>query len=139
MQVLLLAGNAKAQNTGRDASFLKGLCPLRSDSLVNWGSVTSHVDRQAQLVPRSLPFFPMAFRSTVGDYGRIVLSFVVDTMGHVAPGSVSVEESTDARLSAWGCVVALTIRYLPAMAAGRPVNALTEQAISYNIIGAGRP
>jgi hypothetical protein len=137
VHVLFLAGVAQSQGTGRDSVFLVGQCPLRTDSLVNWDSVASHVDRQARLLPASLPLFPMGLRSTVGDSGRIVLSMVVDTLGHVSPGGVSVEESTDARLSAWGCIVALTIRYLPARAAGRPVSALTEQALSYNIIGAG--
>lgn len=139
MQVCFVAGVVQSQSAGRDSVFLLGQCPLRTDSLVNWESVASHVDVQARLVPASLPRFPMGLRSTVGNSGRIVLSMVVDTLGHVAPGSVSVEESTDARLSAWGCIVALTIRYVPAMAAGRPVSALTEQALSYNIIGAGRP
>ncbi len=88
MQVLFLAGVAQSQSAGRDSVFLRGQCPLRTDSLVNWDSVASHVDRQARLMPASLPRFPMGLRSTVGDNGRIVLSFVVDTLGHVAPGSV---------------------------------------------------
>jgi hypothetical protein len=139
VHVCFVTGVAESQGAARDSAFLVGQCPLRTDSLVNWDSVASHVDRQASLLPASLPLFPMGLRSTVGNSGRLVLSMVVDTLGHVAPGSVSVEESTDARLSAWGCIVALTIRYLPAMSAGRPVSALTEQALSYNIIGAGRP
>ncbi len=68
--------------------------------------------------------------------GRIVLSMVVDTTGHVQSGSLSVEESTDADLSAWGCTVALHLRFTPASAKDTPVTALVELPLSYHV---GRP
>ncbi|CAN5398967.1 hypothetical protein BH09GEM1_BH09GEM1_28030 [soil metagenome] len=140
VQVLSLAPAARAQDASRDSVFTTGPCRIRSDSVVAWDNIASHVDRQPRVVPATLPMFPMRLRSTDGYSGRIVLSMVVDTLGRVQPASVSVEESTDPRLSSWGCIVALTLRFAPALVAGRPVSALTEQALSYNFSGApGRP
>lgn len=140
VQALALPSTAHAQDAARDSVFTTGPCRTHTDSAVVWESVASHVDRQPRVVPATLPMFPTRLRSTDGYSGRIVLSMVVDTLGHVQPASVSVEESTDPRLSSWGCIVALTLRFTPALVAGRPVSALTEQALSYNVSGSpGRP
>jgi hypothetical protein len=127
---------ARAQAAGRDSVFTVGPCRIHTDSLVDWQGVASHVDRQARVVPGTVPRFPMRLLSSDGYSGRIVLSMVVDTAGRVEPASVSVEESTDSRLSSWGCIVALQLRFAPATVAGRPVSSLTEQALSYEV---GRP
>ncbi len=65
--------------------------------------------------------------------GRIVLAMVIDTTGGVVQGSVSVEESTDPRLSTWGCLVVYQMRFTPATVAGKRVVSLTEQPLSYNV------
>lgn len=43
---------------------------------------------------------------------------VIDTAGRVMPGTVGISESTDPRLSAWGCTVAFELRFVPATVGG---------------------
>lgn len=131
---------AEAQIANADSVFSVGPCRIRTPEPVKWEDVVSHVDQPPRIVPATIPFFPTHLRTSRGYSGKIVLAMVVDTAGRVEPGSVSVEESTDSRLSAWGCLVALQMRYLPALVGGKPVSALTEQPLSY-IMGRvpGRP
>ena len=131
---------AEAQVANADSVFTLGPCRIRTSEPVKWEDVVSHVDQPPRIVPATIPHFPMHLRTSTGYSGKIVLAMVVDTAGRVEPGSVSVEESTDSRLSAWGCLVALQMRYLPALVGGKPVSALTEQPLSY-IMGRvpGRP
>lgn len=63
---------------------------------------------------------------------RIVLAMVIDTAGRVMPGTVSIGQSTDPALSAWGCTIAFDLRFTPALLAGKPVNATGEQPLSFN-------
>lgn len=124
---------ASSQDVAKDTVFKIGPCQIKTAELVKWDEVASRVDRPARVVPATLPFFPMHLRTRDGYSGRIVLSMVIDTAGRVEPGSVSIEESDDARLSSWGCLVALQLRYFPATVAGKPVMALTEQPLSYSV------
>ena len=105
---------------------------IRTSDVVRWGDVASRTDQPPRVIPASLPFFPTHLRTRDGYSGRMVLAMVVDTLGRVDPGSISVEESTDPRLSNWGCIVALQLRFLPATVAGHPVPALAEQTFSYS-------
>src|SRR4051812_50049050 len=102
--MFVYADVAQSQATNRDSTFRVGQCPIHTDSLLNWDKVANHVDRQARLVPASLPLFPMGLRSTGGNSGRIVLSMVGDTLGRVEPASLSVEGSTNPRLRAGGWI-----------------------------------
>jgi hypothetical protein len=75
---------------------------------------------------------PVDFRDRDGNYsGKIVVAMVVDTTGSVVPGTLSIEESNDPRLSAWGCMAALLLRFTPATVGGKPVMALTEWPFSF--------
>ncbi len=113
--------------------FNTGPCRIRTAEPMKWEDVAERVDVTPRLVPATFPRFPMHLRTRDGYHGRMVLSMVVDTAGLVEPGSISVEESTDPRLSAWGCVVALQLRFVPATLAGRRVSALVEQPFSYSV------
>ena len=124
---------AEAQIANADSVFTLGPCRIRTSEPVKWEDVVSHVDQPPRIVPATIPSFPMHLGTSRNYSGKIVLAMVVDTAGRVEPGSVSVEESTDPRLSAWGCLVALQMRYLPAIVAGKPVSALTEQPLSYEM------
>ncbi len=50
MQALALPCLAHAQGTGGDSAYTIGPCHIRTDSLMNWDAIASHVDRQARLV-----------------------------------------------------------------------------------------
>ncbi|MES2179367.1 MAG: hypothetical protein V4550_16025 [Gemmatimonadota bacterium] len=100
---------------------------------MKWDSVVSAVDQPARIVPSTVPRFPMHLRTENAYSGRIVLAMVIDTTGGVVQGSVSVEESTDPRLSTWGCLVVYQMRFTPATVAGKRVVSLTEQPLSYNV------
>ncbi len=127
-----LPARANAQVANADSVFRTGPCRFRIAEPFNWESVISRPDHAPQVILSTMPSFPMHLRNR-GEYsGRIVLAFVVDTLGRVEPATVSVEESTDPRLSSWGCLVALQLRYVPAAVGGHAVSALTEQAFSYS-------
>jgi hypothetical protein len=120
------------QRPANDSTFLTGRCPtLVADSSVKWESVVDTPDRPARMLPESRPLFPLFLRRD-GYNGKVVLGMVIDTSGRVAPGTVSVTASTDSRLSAWACAIALDLRYAPALVANKPVNALSEQPLSYS-------
>ena len=79
-----------------------------------------------------MPHPPLTFRDKDGNYsGRIVLTLLVDTTGHVVPGTVSVTESTDPRLSMWGCGIALGLQYNAALSGGRPALTMVDQPLTY--------
>ena len=136
--ILLLASSVAlpqvlcGQRTDTDPTFLTGRCPtLVADSSVKWDSVVDTPDRPARMLPESRPPFPMFLRRD-GYSGKVVLGMVIDTLGRVVPGTVSVTASTDSKLSAWACTIALDLRYAPALVANKPVNALSEQPLSYS-------
>jgi hypothetical protein len=131
VSALLLARETPAQSASADSSFRTGPCPTRSDSTVDWNTVVTTPQTPARVLPASLPRFPVHLRRD-GYSARIVVAMVIDTTGRVMPGTVSISQSTDPQLSAWGCTVALDFRFTPATVAGRPVNALSEQPLSYN-------
>lgn len=128
---------AIGQEVKPDSVFKTGSCPTHLADAVKWDDVVTEVDEPARIAVATIPRFPMHLRSSSGEYsGRVVLGVVVDTAGNVMPGSVTIDESTDPKLSAWGCLIAFQMRFAPATKGGKAVNALAEQAFSYN---SGRP
>lgn len=90
-------------------------------------------DVRATMKRGTVPHPPLTFRGPDGTYrGRIVLALMVDTTGHVVPGSVSVADSTDPRLSHWGCTIAEQLQYLPATFNGKPVLTMVDQPLAYS-------
>jgi hypothetical protein len=124
---------AQSPSAAADSTFRTGSCRIRTPEAFRWEDVVERTDQPPRVIAATMPMFPMHLRTRGGDYsGRLVLAMVVDTLGRVEPATVSVEESTDPRLSNWGCLIALQLRFLPAKAAGHHVPALVEQAFSYS-------
>lgn len=131
---LAIPGAAIAQEAKADSVFKVGSCPAHAAGTVNWDEVVTEVDEPARIVFATVPRFPMHLRDDSGVYyGRVVVAMVVDTAGSVMPGTVTIDESTDPKLSAWGCLIAFQMRFTPARKAGRIVNALGEQAFTYDM------
>jgi hypothetical protein len=131
LALVAFPGSSLAQSPTADSTFLTGDCPTRSAGSVKWDDIVTAPDRPARLLAASAPRFPTHLRRD-GYSGRIVLAMVIDTAGRVMPGTVSIAESTDPALSAWGCMIAFDLRYMPARVAGKPVNATGEQPFSFN-------
>ena len=63
--------------------------------------------------------------------GRVVLSFIVDTLGRAEPSSVRVTSSTSPAFDQPAREVVLRSRFVPGRNGGRPVRVLVEQAVSF--------
>jgi len=122
--------SVQGQDMHADSTFLTGLCPTRFADSVKWDNVVTGPDQPARMLPESRPRFPVYLRRDGYD-AKVVLGMVIDTLGRVVPGTVSVTASTDPKLSAWACTIALDLRYAPALVANKPVNALSEQPLSF--------
>jgi hypothetical protein len=122
-----------AQTISRDTTFGVGACrTTAAPEPAIWARVIADADSAPRLLPGTVPGAPMFLRDRSGNYrGRVLLSFVVDSTGWVVPGTISVDESTDARLSEWACKVAVVLRYRPAHKGGVAVYVLKDQALSY--------
>ena len=122
-----------AQTISRDTTFGVGACrtSAAAESPI-WARLTADADSAPRLLPGTVPIAPRFLRDRSGNYrGRVLLSFVVDTTGWVVPETISVDESTDARLSEWACKVAVMLRYRPAYKNGVAVYVLKDQPLSY--------
>lgn len=125
--------NLSAQTVARDTTVGVGACRTSAAAgSAIWERLAADADSAPRLLPGTVPVAPLFLRDRAGNYrGRVLLSFVVDTTGWVVPGTISVEESTDARLSEWACKVAVMLRYRPAHKNGVPVHVLKDQPLSY--------
>lgn len=117
LTVLAASSVSRAQGVSADSTFLTGRCPTRSEASVDWDAVVTAPEKPPRLVPASFRQFPLHLRRD-GYSARIVLAMVIDTAGRVMPGTVGISESTDPRLSAWGCTVAFELRFVPATVGG---------------------
>jgi TonB family protein len=63
--------------------------------------------------------------------GRVVLSFIVDTLGRAEPASVRVVSSTSPAFDQPARGMVLGSRFAPGRNGGRPVRVLVEQAVSF--------
>jgi TonB family protein len=69
----------------------------------------------------------------MGVSGRVVVLFVVDTLGTVEPGSLRVLSSTHAAFEAAAREAVLKSRFQPARIRGRPVRQLVQQPLSFHV------
>ena len=130
---IITSRDVSAQTLSRDTTFGVGACRTSApaESAI-WERLTADADSTPRLLPGTVPMAPLFLRDRSGNYrGRVLLSLVVDTTGWVVPGTISVDESTDARLSEWACKVAVMLRYRPAHKNGVPVFVLKDQPLSY--------
>jgi protein TonB len=88
------------------------------------------VDREVVALRGTVPRYPSVL-ANAGVEGTVLLQFVVDTLGRVEPGSVTVLRA-DHPLFAQSVREALTrMRFVPAEAAGRKVRQLVDQPFTF--------
>jgi hypothetical protein len=124
--------SVNAQAAPNDSTFRLGFCSQRSADSSVWTRLVETPDVRATMKHGPVPHPPLTFRDKDGIYrGRIVLALMVDTTGRVVPGTVSVAQSTDPRLSLWGCAIAEQLQYSPATSGGKPVLTMLDQPLTY--------
>jgi TonB family protein len=90
------------------------------------------VDEPPERIGGPSPRYPDLLRQ-VGTEGTVLLQFVIDTTGHVEPGSLVVISATHRAFEAPALEAALRSRYRPARVRGRTVRVLVQQAIAFTI------
>jgi protein TonB len=100
------------------------------------GPLTEHaVDRPVlALAGSAAPRYPEPLR-LAGVEGRVVARFVVDTLGRVEPGSVTVVRATHAAFATATVAAVGAMRFVPAEARGRRVRQLVEQPFEFRLDG----
>jgi hypothetical protein len=78
-----------------------------------------------------LPALPESLRDSEVRTGTVLARFVVDTMGTVIPGSVTIASSPHGLMSAQVCVAILTARFTPAWDDGRHVYARVDMPVRF--------
>jgi TonB family protein len=68
-----------------------------------------------------------------GVEGRVVVRFVVDTLGSVEPGSVTVVSATFSHFESSAREAVATCRYRPARMNHRPVRVLVQAPIEFRL------
>jgi protein TonB len=90
------------------------------------------VDEPVVPVYQPAPRYPPALQQ-MGVSGRVVVLFVVDTLGTVEPGSWRVLSSTHPAFEAAAEEAILKSRFQPARIRGRPVRQLVQQPLSFHV------
>ena len=90
------------------------------------------VDVPAAAIHQPSPRYPSAFR-LAGIEGRVLVEFVIDTTGHLEPGSSKVLESSHRGFEAAALETLERSLFRPARIAGRTVRQRTLQAIAFRI------
>jgi protein TonB len=110
---IALPGAAPGGRPGRDSIYTRAL-----------------VDEPAMLLVAPRPVYPAAFAGA-GLEGRVVLEFVVDTVGRVEAGSVRVVESSHPSFEAAARTALVEARFRPALARGQAVRQRVRQAVKF--------
>jgi protein TonB len=92
------------------------------------------VDRPVSIVACPAPEYPAALR-VAGIDGRVVLEFVVDTLGSVEPASIRVLESTRRDFEASAAEAVRRCRFEPARIGNGPVRQLVRQGVTFRLAG----
>jgi hypothetical protein len=92
----------------------------------------------AQMTVRPAPVYPRVLEQA-GIPGRVVLQFVIDTIGLVEPGSIVVLERTDPAFVPAARDAILEARFEPARYGPRPVRQLSRIAFGFRIPDASGP
>jgi protein TonB len=90
------------------------------------------VDQPAMVVSQPTPEYPAVLKAAQLE-GRVVLEFVVDTMGAVEPHSVTVLESTHPGFGRSAVESVLGSRFTPAKIRGAAVRQVVRQGVSFRI------
>ena len=92
----------------------------------------SETDEPAAAVRQPAPRYPAALREARIE-GRVLVRFIIDTAGHVEPGSLWVAESTNAAFDAAAVEAIERSLFRPARVRGHAVRQLTLQGIVFRI------
>jgi TonB family protein len=90
------------------------------------------VDEPVAIVRQPVPRYPAAL-AQAGITGRVVLQYVVDTVGRAVPGSLCTLTSTHAAFQAAAHASVLAGRYRPARLRGKVVPQLVRQTLSFRL------
>jgi protein TonB len=91
------------------------------------------VDKPPRLLRSEQPRFPEALRSR-GQNGRIVVQFVVDTLGRAEMSEFKVVDATDAQLADPVRAVLPRFRFTPGEAAGHKVRTLVALPFDFTLV-----
>jgi TonB family protein len=92
----------------------------------------AEVDDPAAVIQQPAPRYPPVLRQA-GIEGRVLLEFVIDSAGHVEPGSLRVLERSRPGFDAAAEETILHSLFRPARVRGRAVRQRTWQAIAFRI------
>jgi outer membrane biosynthesis protein TonB len=90
------------------------------------------LDEPVQVVEQPSPRYPIVLERA-GIAGRVVLEYVVDTLGRAEPGSLHAVASTRPEFEAAARASVLNSRYRPARLHGRVVRPLVRQVLSLRL------
>ena len=92
------------------------------------------LDVLPQTIPHTCrpPVYPQAM-SEAGIQGRVLIEFVLDTLGAVEPNSMRVIQSADRGLEASAMASLVTCRFIPGRRAGRAVRTRNRIPMNYQI------
>ena len=94
--------------------------------------LAGEADVPAEVVHQPAPRYPPALQHA-GLEGRVVLEFIIDTTGHVEPGSLRVLERSRPGFDGSAVETILASLFRPAQVRGRPVRQRTIQAVVFRI------
>jgi TonB family protein len=117
--------NASAESRGLR---IHGTAPLQGTGLQSAASV----DDPVTVVDQAAPQYPPSL-AQAGITGRVELEYVVDTLGHVEPGSVRTVVSTRPEFELEARTAALGSRFRPARLRGYPVRQLVRQMFTFRM------
>jgi protein TonB len=107
--------------------------PTRGDSSsLGTVLVAAEVDQPAEAIHQPKPKYPPALQQA-GITGRVVLEFIIDTLGHVEPASIRVVESSNMGFEAAAGETLRRSVFRPARVQGRPVRQRAIQAVGFRI------
>lgn len=90
------------------------------------------MDEPARVLSQPAPVFPAVLKAArVG--GRVVIQFVVDTVGRVEPGSVRFAESSHPAFESSARTAIEQSRFAPARIRGQPVRQVVRQSVRFEI------
>jgi len=94
----------------------------------------AEVERPPELIARSCsePVYPMMLRAARVE-GRVLVQVVVDTLGRVESGSLEIVQSTHSQFNDPARRAALTCRFRPATARGRPARVRVHVPIAFQL------
>ena len=106
--------------------------PLGSGGAGDAVLAAAEVDEPATVIQQPAPRYPPVLQQA-GLEGRVLLEFVIDSTGHVEPGSLRVLERSRPGFDAAAEETILRSLFRPARVRGRAVRQRTLQAIAFRI------